>query len=90
MVYELIENDTLGIILRFFLVDILRIAHTNPITTCRALSDQKCRRVGSAQWKAQFIGQERAQNNFQTHSATHVLPVLTFPLSLGFAAGNLE
>ena len=67
MVYELIKNDTLGIILRFFWSIFCVLLTRIRLRTCRALSEQKCRRVGSAQWKAQFIGQERAQNNFQTH-----------------------
>jgi len=47
---QLIENDTLGISYVFFLVDILRVLTRSDYETCRALSEQKCRRVGSAQW----------------------------------------
>jgi hypothetical protein len=75
----------------FFLVDILRVAHTNPIRTCRALSETKVSTSWLSPMESDNLSDKKERKIIpKLTSATHVLPVVTFPLSLGFAAGNLE
>jgi hypothetical protein len=64
------------IILRDFWADILRVAHPNPITEVwRTLLTKSVVELAQSD-EAQFIGQERAQNKFQSH--TNISPLSCF------------
>jgi len=73
------------------LVDILRVAHTNPITNVSRHSlNKSVDELAQPNGKRNLSDKKEHKIISKLKSATHVLPVLTFPLSLGFAAGNLE
>jgi hypothetical protein len=61
------------------------------LRTCRALSETKVSTSWLSPMESDNLSDKKERKIIpKLTSATHVLPVVTFPLSLGFAAGNLE